>query len=172
MTTINFSYDETNYDFIFRFEDENRFLSNFWPCQVTLPEEKVLIDDSLLTLPEMEFKSVEHAYVAWKTLSLDMRKHIQTLTAGKAKKVSREDGFIIRPDIEDEKRVKIMRHLILQKFSERNSELLIKLLATGSIAIVEGNTWHDTFFGFDLIKGFGCNHLGLLIMEIRALRQA
>lgn len=172
MASTTFQHEEENREIIFMFEDEHRFLSNFIACKVTLPEETVFVDGALLTLPEMEFDSVENAYMAWKTVDLGMREHIKTLSAGQAKKYSRKDDFIVRPDICDEKRVKIMRILTLQKYSQRNPELLAQLLATNNATIIEGNTWGDSFFGFDLINGFGFNHLGLTIMETRAVHSS
>jgi predicted NAD-dependent protein-ADP-ribosyltransferase YbiA (DUF1768 family) len=46
-----------------------------------------------------------------------------------------------------------------------------KLLATGEEILVEGNTWHDNFWGrcsCRNCRGKGVNHLGQLLMERRA----
>lgn len=47
------------------FSGTNRWLSNFWPCDVYL-------DD-------LKFRSVEAAYVAAKTTDIDVRKYVQSL---------------------------------------------------------------------------------------------
>ena len=57
-----------------------------------------------------------------------------------------------------------MEDLIYQKFST-NPELAAKLIATGDALLVEGNWWHDTFFG--VCDGKGENHLGLILMRVR-----
>ncbi len=45
-------------------------------------------------------------------------------------------------------------------------ELRDKLLATGNAELVEGNSWNDTYWG--MCRGVGDNHLGKLLMKIRA----
>lgn len=45
-----------------------------------------------------------------------------------------------------------------------------KLLATGGQELIEGNRWHDTFWGrcvCERCKGTGQNWLGRLIMQVR-----
>lgn len=51
------------------------------------------------------------------------------------------------------------------KNAKKNSELGNKLEATGDSLLVEGNWWHDTFWG--VCNGFGENNLGKLLMKIR-----
>ena len=58
-----------------------------------------------------------------------------------------------------------MYELIDDKF-RRNVELKRKLIGTGNIELIEGNTWKDTFWG--VYKGKGRNELGKILMEIRA----
>ena len=129
------------------FKSEHRFLSNFWPAVVTL-------DD-------MEFPTVEHAYVAAKTLDLEKRAEIQKVsTAGQVKRLGR--SIELRPDWDDVK-LEVMEDLVRQKF--QHPELAELLIATGDQELVEGNTWGDTFWGvcFDV----GENHLGLILMKVR-----
>jgi len=145
---------------VIMFRGEYRFLSNFYPCDVTLPAEAFL--------PEMKFNSVENAYVAAKTLDLEMRKHIATLTAGEAKKLGHEEIFPLRHDYSDERRLNTMRVLVEQKFSTKNPELRQKLLDTKDATLVEGNTWEDDFYGVNLTTGSGKNHLGQILMQVRA----
>ena len=40
-----------------------------------------------------------------------------------------------------------------------------KLLDTGDTELIEGNNWHDTFWG--VCKGKGQNNLGKILMEVR-----
>lgn len=130
------------------FSGEHRFLSNFWPCLV-------VFDDEL-------YASVEHAYVAAKTLDLDLRRQIQECpTAGQVKRLGRK--LSLRSDWEDVK-LGVMEELVRQKFTDPVSRAL--LLKTGNAELVEGNHWGDVFWG--VCKGVGVNHLGQILMRVRA----
>ena len=131
------------------FKDENRFLSNFWPCQV-LFEGKM-------------YPSSENAYQAAKCVNVQDRVMFENITPAEAKKLGKE--VTVRSDW-DSVKDEIMRAVILDKFS-RNEELGAKLLATGDIALVEGNRWNDTYWGVDLASGKGENRLGEVLMETR-----
>ena len=39
---------------------------------------------------------------------------------------------------------------------------------TGNSTLIEGNWWNDRFWGVDSKTGIGENHLGKLLMELRA----
>lgn len=137
-----------------QFKDEFRFLSNFWPAVVRLPDDE---------FPD-EYGSVEHAFQAAKSLNSKERKAIREApTPGKAKRWGRE--VTLRPGWEDIK-VNVMRGLLWIKFNE-DPRLRAKLLATEEIELVEGNTWGDRFWGVDLKTGVGENHLGKLLVETR-----
>jgi hypothetical protein len=69
---------------------------------------------------------------------------------------------LVDKDWED-KRIKIMINLLLQKFG--NNELFLKLKNTGNQELIEGNTWGDTLWG--VCDGKGRNILGIILMEIR-----
>ena len=132
------------------FQGENRFLSNFYPCRIDWEE--------------IVYSSVEHAYQASKTLNLQERLRIASLsTPGKAKRTG--SRLTIRPDWESVK-ISVMESLVRQKFT-RHQILKQALLATGNQEIQEGNTWSDTFWGVSLSTGEGRNELGKIIMRIR-----
>ncbi len=133
------------------FQGEFRWLSNFWPCSVMLDG--------------MTFPSTEHAYQAAKTLTLGERKKFQVGTAGQAKRLGRK--VKIRSDWESVK-LDVMLNLLRQKFS--SGELRSKLIATGNTELIEGNTWGDRFWG--VCDGRGENHLGKLLMKVRAEQKA
>ena len=59
-----------------------------------------------------------------------------------------------------------MEEIVRAKFYQ-NPQLAEKLIATADRKIVEGNTWHDTFWGVDAATGKGENHLGVILMKIR-----
>jgi len=132
---------------IMGFKGEYRWLSNFWPAPVSYEG--------------IDFTSTEHAYQAAKTLDLEERKRIATLTAGEAKKAGKK--LVVRSDW-NEVKLSVMENLLRQKFAI--PELRQKLLDTGEAEIVEQNTWHDVFWG--VCGGIGENHLGKLLMKIRS----
>jgi ribA/ribD-fused uncharacterized protein len=133
------------------------FLSNFYPCTVVL-------DD-------VQYPSVEHAYQAAKTLSPKQREKF--LYAGvKASDAKRMGASLsLRPDWAEVK-IDIMRDLLMQKFYP--TILRRKLLCTFSANLVEGNWWHDEFWGVcegnckqGPHEANGTNWLGVLLMEVR-----
>src|SRR5580700_4463382 len=132
------------------FDGNNRFLSNFYL--------------SAVTLDGMIYKSVEHAYQAAKTNDPEQRKHIREKCSkpGEAKRYGRT--VTIRPDW-DSVRLTVMLDLLQQKFCWLM--LRDKLLATGYAELIEGNDWHDRFWGVDSHSGKGQNHLGKLLMQVR-----
>lgn len=124
-----------------------RWLSNFWPARVTLEGQT--------------FPSVENAYQAAKTTNMLVRAEFQTMTAGQAK---RSGGYLSLRDDWTLVRLEVMEDLLRQKFQDR--DLAKRLVETGDAVLIEGNTWGDTFWG--VCRGRGSNHLGLLLMSIRA----
>jgi predicted NAD-dependent protein-ADP-ribosyltransferase YbiA (DUF1768 family) len=76
--------------------------------------------------------------------------------------------LVLAPDWPDRK-IAVMRELLRSKFAP-GSELADKLLATGDAELVEGNDWEDTFWG--KYQGAGENHMGKLLMELRASLRA
>ncbi len=136
------------------FSGEYRFLSNFWPC--------------IIVYEDITYPSTEHYYVAMKTTNTTLRKEISLVpTAGKVKRFGREK-IKLRPDWDDV-RLQVMEFALRQKFS--NTELKNKLLATGDSELIEGNNWHDVFFGIcscDKCGNTGQNYLGRLLMKIRS----
>lgn len=134
-----------------RFEGNYRFLSNFYGAPVEFEG---------LTYP-----SVEHAFVAAKTLNQSERVHIAHIgTAREVKAYGRK--LKLRPDWEQVK-LGIMEELLRQKFT-RHDELYAGLTSTGDQELVEGNWWGDKFWGVDLKTNQGQNHLGMLLMKIRS----
>jgi ribA/ribD-fused uncharacterized protein len=131
------------------FSGPNRFLSNFWPA--------------IVHLDGVDYPTVEHAYVAAKTLDTIKRAEVhRAATPGEAKRIGRK--LQLRPDWDDVK-VQVMADLLRQKFA--HPALRDMLLATGNAELIEGNTWGDRFWG-QCPVGVGENHLGRLLMELRA----
>lgn len=130
------------------FSGAHAFLSSFHPAVVYLDG--------------VACPSVEVAYQAAKTLDPAERALIfNAKTAGIAKRLGR--SLTIRPDW-NAIRLSVMADLIRQKFAPGTS-LAAQLLATGDAELIEGNYWHDTFWG--VCNGVGENHLGKLLMAQR-----
>jgi len=132
---------------VLAFAKEYRFLSNFWPCRV---------------FNGHWYPSVEHAYQAAKCLH--KRDEVTIRNADSASMAKRMGKSVeLRPDWAKIK-LEVMADLLWQKFV-LNPELRARLLATGHVDIIEGNTWGDTYWG--KCGGVGHNHLGKLIMLMR-----
>lgn len=129
------------------FKGQYSFLSNFYPVQVEIEG--------------IVYPSVEHAYVAMKTMDIELRKQISLMeTAGKVKRMGRT--LNIRSDW-DHIKLPVMFGLLRLKFQK--PELKLLLVSTGDSHLEEGNWWGDTFWG--VCKGVGENNLGKLLMRVR-----
>ena len=138
---------------ISEFRGKYGFLSNFWLSPVDLDG--------------MMMPSVEHGFQLAKTKDRHLREAIlrEGLTPGQVKHRCRH--IPLRPDWEQVK-VGIMLDLLRAKFED--PDLQAALLATGDDILVEGNTWHDTYWGecrCPRCRG-GQNVLGKLLMQVRA----
>jgi ribA/ribD-fused uncharacterized protein len=152
--------DHNNSVIIDEFQGEHRWLSNFWPAAVYLKS--------------IRYPTVEHAYQAAKTLNPDMRERILLApTPAEAKRLGRT--VTLRKDWNTVKD-RMMYDFVEQKFCYI-PELMHKLLATGDAILIEGNMWHDNYWGecqcmrcYELTAQ---NKLGEILMDIRRrLREA
>lgn len=139
-------------DIIDSFRRPYSFLSNFSKAPITV--------DGITYL------TVEHAFQAAKTYDVNVKMKIAaTQRADWAKRMG---GRVkLREDWNDVK-LDIMKELLNLKFQDER--LAAKLIATGNATLVEGNPWHDNFYGQCTCvncTGKGQNHLGKLLMEIR-----
>jgi ribA/ribD-fused uncharacterized protein len=132
---------------IAEFQREHRWLSNFWPAVVTLDN--------------VSYPSVENAYQAAKTTNPLKRLIFVDISSVEAKRQGRK--LQLRADWPSV-RLTIMEYLVWQKFN--HGPLRLKLRQTGDAELIEGNYWHDTFWG--VCEGVGENHLGKILMKIRA----
>lgn len=138
-----------------RFDGEYAFLSNFYPSKIT--------DVNDITYP-----TVEHYFQAMKTLRIEEREKIAAApTPGQAKRMGRK--VALRSDWEQIK-TRVMGNAIWKKFT-KYPELKEKLLATGEEELVEGNFWHDNFYGDCYCNKCqniqGQNWLGKILMTTR-----
>ena len=142
----------------------NRFehlpLSNFYPSPIAAPRGQVA-------------PTVEHYYQAAKTTDAASQDEILAApTPGAAKKLGRK--VTLRDDWEEIK-VPVMRRALAKKFPDHGDPLGRWLVNTYPFALVEGNTWGDTFWGKCKIPDYelegnwwqGQNWLGTLLMVRR-----
>lgn len=131
------------------FSGDFAFLSNFF--------------SSPIEVEGHTYPTVEHAFQAFKTHNLGERAAIRKAeTPAKAKRMGR--NVSLRSDWESVK-IGLMLDFITKKF--KDPILKQRLLDTDDAELVEGNTWHDTFWGVDSNTGKGKNWLGRLLMEVR-----
>ena len=131
-----------------RFRGEFAWLSNFFPCK--------------LEFEGLTFDNSEAAFQAAKCINPIERTKFVGLAAGKSKRLGKKVG--LRPDWNDI-RIDVMREVLRAKFGQ-NKDLAEKLVATGDAELIEGNNWRDFYWG--VCNGKGQNHLGKLLMEVRA----
>lgn len=104
-------------------------------------------------------------------LSPDMKNlgycYFSKIKPSEAKKMGRI--IPVRPDWETIK-VDVMKDIVRLKFTQ-SSELKARLLATGDEELIEGNLWHDNFWGNCTCNNCrsikGTNMLGQILMEVR-----
>ncbi len=137
------------------FIGQYRFLSNFYPV--------------IIEFDGQYYASVEHAYQAAKTTDKELRKiftiNNQTMSASGAKKIGQM--LQLRPGWEQLKII-IMEQLLRQKFNQPCFKE--QLLKTNDEELIEGNNWHDNYYGIcycPKCKGTGENNLGKLLLKIR-----
>ncbi len=135
------------------FRKEYRFLSNFY--------KRAFYHRGL------RWETSEHFFQAHKTKDYDeFDKILIADTPSKAKRLGRKCS--LRSDWDDVKD-DIMYMAVLCKFSQ-NPILKRKLLETGERYLIEGNTWHDNYWGnctCDKCNTYGRNKLGLILMKVR-----
>ena len=134
------------------FKGRYDFLSNLYRCDIEVEG--------------IVYPSVEHAFQALKSNDPAIRKKIaETSTAstatflGKNLKI-KDDWDIVRVDV--------MRELLRKKFAIK--ALRDRLLSCGDVLFVEGNTYHDNFWGSCTCPqcgNKGKNMLGTLLHVIR-----
>lgn len=132
------------------FRGDNYFLSNFFPFDFEFEGES--------------YPTAEHAFQAAKTKDPAWKKRIRCADEpGKAKHLGRRAPLEGGRKVWDARRVDVMREVLRAKFADR--VMAGRLLETGNEQLIEGNYWHDTYWG--QVKDRGENKLGKLLMELR-----
>jgi ribA/ribD-fused uncharacterized protein len=113
------------------FQGEYRWLSNFF------------IGEPLRVLG-MTFQTSEHMYQALKTTDpVEVKAVLSCQSPGEAKRLGKT--LTLREDW-DSVKDRAMELCVGHKFAA-NPNLTERLLATGSTYLLEGNTWHDNYWG-------------------------
>ena len=130
------------------------FLSNYYdPCPVTYKG--------------LTYRNSEAAYQAQKCLDERKKELFTDLSPDEAQGFGKRIAIV---PAWDSQKAEIMREIVHAKF-EQHPELATQLLATGEQELVEGNYWHDNFFG--ACECPNCrdlpaeNWLGLILMDER-----
>lgn len=135
------------------FSGEYDFLSNYYNVDIVYDGVK--------------FHSTEAAFQAAKTEDADMRQKFSQMSPSEAKKTGR--GMHLRRGW-DSMKDKVMYDVCLIKFTS-NETLKERLLDTGDEELIEGNRWHDNYWGDcgcpDCSDFRGRNKLGKTLMRIR-----
>jgi ribA/ribD-fused uncharacterized protein len=144
---------------ISEFQGKWGFLSNFKPPLIFIRCE---------ACGEAHEVTVEHAFQAAKTASVGVQHAILVAaTPGQAKRMGRVVDLV--PNW-DQVKVNTMNNLVRMKFMGITEGRAL-LLSTGDNLLVEGNKWHDTFWGkcnCPIHEGRGANMLGVILMQVRS----
>jgi predicted NAD-dependent protein-ADP-ribosyltransferase YbiA (DUF1768 family) len=157
-------------DAIRRFRGEHFFLSNMYPVP----------NSRMRTIDGFPVDSSERAYMAARFKLFCDRVAVASVRGAVEDTKPYKDGLAAktlthemiakgRPHYgEPEERIALMRQALALKFDPiSHPDLASRLVGTGDIVLIEGNTWDDTFWGVDSETGEGANHLGKLLMERR-----
>ena len=135
-----------------KFRGSNYFLSNFYEAPV-----KYL---------GMSYSNNEAAFQSAKVLNTKYANQRITFTHLRPNEAKRKgSNVVLRADWEKVKD-QVMYDIVKAKFSN-NADLKQKLLDTGTAELIEGNTWGDTYWGYDIRQKRGKNKLGKILMKVR-----
>lgn len=135
------------------FSGKYSFLSNFY--------------NSPIVINGLTYSTVEHYYQSQKFEQKELQETVRnSTTPSRAKRIGRKHK--LRDDWEEVKE-DVMFVALKKKFE--NEPLKIKLIGTHPNILIEGNYWHDNYWGFctcskcrDIKKQ---NNLGKILMRIR-----
>lgn len=139
--------------FINTFRGKYAFLSNFYAVPVTYKGHK--------------YPSAENAYQAQKTDNLDVIKSLIRCDSKEATVIGKR--VRLKPDWNDTKQ-DIMYEIVKAKFDQHKA-LQTELRNTADAYLVEGNEWHDNYWGCcycdKCADEVAHNHLGKILMQVR-----
>ena len=137
---------------------EYAFLSNFYPARTY----------RYINGHRVIFHNAEAAYQSAKSLDSRLQYAFTELSSPRHAKVL-GNSLPLRPDWDSVKN-SIMYDVVKSKFTI-NLKLQDRLIATGDQELIEGNTWHDNYWGNCICSKCkniaGLNYLGKILMKIR-----
>lgn len=141
-----------------QFRGSNFYLSNFYSCDITVGP--------------ITFPSTEHAFQATKATNESDLNYVRWAASPKEAK-KRGQKIELRNNW-DSIRYNIMTTVTWLKFSQ-NHDLQKRLMKTGQQELIEGNRWHDNYWGqcfCDKCKSADAyNYLGCILMTVRTSLQ-
>lgn len=142
-----------------QFKGQYHFLSNFYPAPFKCTYKLIQRPD------DITFATSEHFFQASKAATLEQFMWVtNSPTPGESKKRGRKVQLV---GMWDTYKVAVMEHAIYAKFNQ-NPHVRQQLVNTGTQPLIEGNYWKDTFWGVCLRTNVGHNHLGNILMRLRA----
>jgi len=141
-------------DDIITFDNEYDFLSNFYFSDIIFNK--------------TVYRTSEHMFQSFKaTNKEDKLTIINKKTPGQAKRAARHIKIVKNWD---DIKYKVMLSILKLKFNQNNT-IKQKLINTGDLILIEGNHWHDNYWGNCFCKKCinknGQNNLGRILMYIR-----
>lgn len=124
-----------------------------------------------LTWEGIHYPTSEHAFNAGKTTEPDLRRWIAE--ASTPREAKRRGHLVrLRDNWDTQVRYDVMRAVLVAKFAHIPGRVTA-LLDTAPALLVEGNTWHDQTWGDCRCGRPACgtpgeNHLGRMLMDLRA----
>lgn len=138
---------------ISEFKGDYRYLSNFYPCEIWVKGKC--------------WPSSEHLYQAMKSTDGNVQEVIRQFPFKGLKAMGND--ITLRPDW-DKVKDDLMYRIVKQKFKQ-NPDIREQLCST-SVDLIEGNYWHDNYWGDCFCKKCidiqGRNKLGQILMRVRA----
>lgn len=139
-----------------------------------------VVETPLETVDGIKVPTSEHKYMAERFVDPAVRQHLAHTRAASGDNRWFADGCAVKDEAHrlidegaltldtDEERLALMYASVRMKFI-RNAGPAAILLSTVPQLISEGNDWGDRFWGVDPIgSNNGHNHLGLILMRVRA----
>ena len=151
-----YTIDEIGY--IFEFEDDNYFLSNFSPSEIIININSI----------QCKFYNSEALYQFGKAYMMKNTDIMNRIMNCKNPKEAKRLSDKIKLDTEkwDKCKFNWMYNVVKLKFLQ-NLKYQVWLINTSPKVLIEGNTWKDTYWGIDLNTFEGQNNLGIILMTIR-----
>lgn len=112
------------------------------------------------------YDNSEAAFQSAKLIDIQSRVKFTEMSAAESKYIGKDKSLTKLRSDWNEVKDQVMYDIVNDKM-QRNPEILRLLLSTGEATIIEGNYWHDNYWGVDFHTGIGRNQLGVTLMRLR-----